>query len=111
MLDLDEAVLEVVAQWVLKAESDLKTAALLLRVRRDCPTDIVCFHVQQCVEKYLKRNMQSPPAILAITTPSRVKRHARPCRPHDASATRCAGACLKLSASDLACCCRRKYVQ
>ena len=54
MLDLDEAVLEVVAQWVLKAESDLKTAALLLRVRRDCPTDIVCFHVQQCVEKYLK---------------------------------------------------------
>jgi HEPN domain-containing protein len=54
MLDLDEAVLEVVAQWVLKAESDLKTAALLLRVRRDSPTDIVCFHVQQCVEKYLK---------------------------------------------------------
>ena len=54
MLDLDEAVLEVVAEWVLKAESDLKTAALLLRVRRDCPTDIVCFHVQQCVEKYLK---------------------------------------------------------
>ena len=54
MLDLDEAVLEVVAQWVLKAESDLKSAALLLRVRRDCPTDIVCFHVQQCVEKYLK---------------------------------------------------------
>ena len=54
MLDLDEAVLEVVAQWVLKAESDLKTAALLLRVRRDCPTDIVCFHVQQCVEKYVK---------------------------------------------------------
>ena len=54
MLDLDEAVLEVVAQWVLKAESDLKTAALLLRVRRDCLTDIVCFHVQQCVEKYVK---------------------------------------------------------
>lgn len=54
MLDLDEAMLEVVAQWVLKAESDLKTAALLLRVRRDCPTEIICFHVQQCVEKYVK---------------------------------------------------------
>jgi hypothetical protein len=33
MLDLDEAVLEVVGQWVLKAENDLKTAALSRRLR------------------------------------------------------------------------------
>ena len=51
MLDLDENVLEIVDQWAQKAESDLKTAEILLRVRQDCPTDIICFHVQQCVEK------------------------------------------------------------
>jgi HEPN domain-containing protein len=25
-----------------------------LKLRQDCPTDTVCFHAQQCVEKYLK---------------------------------------------------------
>ncbi len=54
MLDLDEAVIEVVGQWVLKAESDLKTAAVLLRIKRECPTEVICFHAQQCVEKYIK---------------------------------------------------------
>jgi HEPN domain-containing protein len=54
MLDLDENLLEIVDQWAQKAESDLKTAEILLRVRQDCPTDIICFHVQQCVEKYVK---------------------------------------------------------
>jgi HEPN domain-containing protein len=37
-----------------KAENDLKTAAHTLKLGRDCPTDTVCFHAQQCVEKYLK---------------------------------------------------------
>jgi HEPN domain-containing protein len=54
MLDLNEAVLEVVGQWVFKAESDLKTAMILLRVKRESPTDVICFHAQQCVEKYIK---------------------------------------------------------
>jgi HEPN domain-containing protein len=44
----------VLAEWVEKAEHDLKTASHLLRLGRECPTDIVCFHAQQCVEKYLK---------------------------------------------------------
>jgi HEPN domain-containing protein len=44
----------VVAEWVLKAENDLKTAAHTLKLREACPTDTVCFHAQQCVEKYLK---------------------------------------------------------
>ncbi len=44
----------VVAEWVLKAENDLKTAAHTLKLREECPTDTVCFHAQQCVEKYLK---------------------------------------------------------
>ena len=39
---------------VLKAESDLKTAAHTMKLKDDCPTDTVCFRAQQCVEKYLK---------------------------------------------------------
>lgn len=44
----------VVREWVLKAENDLKNAAHTLKLGMDCPTDTVCFHAQQCVEKYLK---------------------------------------------------------
>jgi HEPN domain-containing protein len=43
----------VVREWAAKAENDLKSAAHLLKME-DCPTDTVCFHAQQCVEKYLK---------------------------------------------------------
>jgi HEPN domain-containing protein len=32
----------------------LKTAAHTLTLRQDSPTDTVCFHAQQCVEKHLK---------------------------------------------------------
>jgi HEPN domain-containing protein len=32
----------------------LKTAAHTLTLGRECPTDTVCFHAQQCVEKYIK---------------------------------------------------------
>lgn len=49
-----EKVLSVVREWVAKAENDLKTAAHTLKLGKDCPTDTVCFHAQQCVEKYLK---------------------------------------------------------
>ena len=37
-----------------KAEHDLTTAAATLKLGRRCPTDTVCFHAQQCVEKYFK---------------------------------------------------------
>lgn len=47
-------VLRIVAEWIAKAESDLRTATVTLRMQRDCPTDTICFHAQQCVEKYLK---------------------------------------------------------
>jgi len=53
MPDTNE-VLSVVREWVTKAEGDLKTAAYVLEMGEGCPTDTVCFHVQQCVEKYLK---------------------------------------------------------
>lgn len=53
MPDHDELA-SVVREWVAKAENDLKTAAHTLKLGKDCPTDTVCFHAQQCVEKYLK---------------------------------------------------------
>ena len=49
-----EKVLSVVGEWVAKAENDLKTARQMLKLGEDCPTDIVCFHAQQCAEKYIK---------------------------------------------------------
>ncbi len=49
-----EQVLVVAREWLIKAENDLKTAAHTLKLAQECPTDAVCFHAQQCVEKYLK---------------------------------------------------------
>lgn len=39
--------------WADKAEDDFKAAQLLLR-RKEPLTYIVCYHAQQCAEKYLK---------------------------------------------------------
>jgi HEPN domain-containing protein len=44
----------VAGEWISKAENDLKNAAHTLKLGTDCPTDTVCFHAQQCVEKYIK---------------------------------------------------------
>jgi HEPN domain-containing protein len=52
-MSADEKTEAVVREWVAKAENDLKSAAYLLKIE-DCPTDTVCFHARQCVEKYLK---------------------------------------------------------
>jgi HEPN domain-containing protein len=49
----DESI-RVAAEWFDKAEHDLKAASYLLRMKDDCPTDAVCFHAQQAVEKCLK---------------------------------------------------------
>jgi HEPN domain-containing protein len=50
----NDKILIVVHEWSTKADNDLKNAAHTLKLGRDCPTDTVCFHAQQCVEKYLK---------------------------------------------------------
>lgn len=47
-------ILHKVGQWVEKAEHDFKTAEHTLTLLKDCPFDTVCFHAQQCAEKYLK---------------------------------------------------------
>ena len=43
-----------VAQWASKADHDLRNAEYTLTLQQDCPFDTVCFHAQQCAEKYLK---------------------------------------------------------
>jgi HEPN domain-containing protein len=53
MPEADERLI-VTRQWIQKAENDLKNAAYTLQMGKECPTDTVCFHAQQCVEKYLK---------------------------------------------------------
>lgn len=41
--------------WLTKAAHDLKNAEHTLRLPDpECPLDTVCFHAQQCVEKFLK---------------------------------------------------------
>ena len=49
----DENALAVAHEWMAKADNDLRSAEYLLKME-DCPTDTVCFHAQQCVEKCLK---------------------------------------------------------
>ena len=49
--------LPAVRQWVQKAENDLRAATFVLTMEKDCPTDTVCFHAQQCVEKFLKAQL------------------------------------------------------
>jgi HEPN domain-containing protein len=45
-------------EWVEKAEADYAAALLLRRSRKRYTRDIVCFHLQQCVEKYLKARIE-----------------------------------------------------
>lgn len=46
--------IDLIREWVRKADADLVTAAHTLKLGKRCPTDTVCFHAQQCVEKYIK---------------------------------------------------------
>ena len=44
----------LVRQWIEKAEEDFRNAEYTLTLQEGCPLSTVCFHSQQCVEKYLK---------------------------------------------------------
>lgn len=44
----------VVRDWLAKAEEDWRVASREARVRLDAAYGAVCFHAQQCAEKYLK---------------------------------------------------------
>jgi HEPN domain-containing protein len=47
-----------VNEWKQKAENDLRTAEIVLS-SEEHPTDTICFHAQQCAEKYLKSYLTS----------------------------------------------------
>ncbi|MBA3976262.1 MAG: DNA-binding protein [Candidatus Solibacter sp.] len=55
---------EILRQWVRKAEHDLEAVRRILAVEQGCPFDVACFHCQQAVEKYIKAvlTMESIPA-------------------------------------------------
>src|SRR5512137_1547975 len=45
-------------EWVAKAEGDFATASREIRIRKSPNYDAVCFHAQQCAEKYIKALLQ-----------------------------------------------------
>jgi HEPN domain-containing protein len=50
----EKAVLIVLREWLLKAENDLTAATQIIKMGKAAPMDTVCFHAQQCLEKYIK---------------------------------------------------------
>ncbi|HUW31299.1 MAG TPA: HEPN domain-containing protein [Planctomycetota bacterium] len=44
---------DTIQRWLARAEHDLLTAQTMLALP-NAPTDVVCFHCQQCMEKALK---------------------------------------------------------
>ena len=50
----DHEIVVVIREWISKADNDLTNASNTLKMGRRGPIDTVCFHAQQCVEKYLK---------------------------------------------------------
>ena len=47
----------LVAEWVAKAEGDFAMVERESRARRNPSLDGICFHAQQCAEKYLKARL------------------------------------------------------
>jgi len=45
---------KLVKEWIVKAEEDFKTVLTLNRQRKNKLPNSICFHCQQCIEKYLK---------------------------------------------------------
>ncbi|MCB0165643.1 MAG: HEPN domain-containing protein [Anaerolineae bacterium] len=43
-----------IQEWVQKAEGDFLAATSLLNLQREGMADAICFHTQQCAEKYVK---------------------------------------------------------
>jgi HEPN domain-containing protein len=47
----------LLVEWIAKAEGDFAVMQREARVRKDPNYDAVCFHAQQCAEKYLKARL------------------------------------------------------
>jgi HEPN domain-containing protein len=58
---------ELVAEWLKKAEGDVRTARREAAVTEAPNWDAVCFHAQQAVEKYLKALLQQEDIVFTKT--------------------------------------------
>ena len=45
---------KIIEEWIAKAEQDYDALKILSRQRKHRVFDTICFHAQQCAEKYLK---------------------------------------------------------
>jgi HEPN domain-containing protein len=54
---------KAVQEWVIKADEDYHAALALRRLRNHPMHNAVCFHAQQCVEKYLKALLEKQKVI------------------------------------------------
>jgi HEPN domain-containing protein len=45
------------SEWIAKAKGDFNTASREMQVHIDPNYDAICFHAQQCVEKFLKARL------------------------------------------------------
>jgi HEPN domain-containing protein len=69
----------ITLEWISKAEGDWSLAQREIRARKNPTYDAVCFHAQQCAEKYLKARLEEDGiafskthnlvALLALTLP------------------------------------------
>ncbi len=48
---------QITVEWIAKAEDDFATAQRESRVRKNPNYDGICYHYQQCAEKYLKARL------------------------------------------------------
>lgn len=56
-----------VAEWLEKAEEDYRVALALKRLRANPAHSSICFHAQQCIEKYLKAIRQKHGEVISKT--------------------------------------------
>ncbi len=57
----------IIDEWILKAEGDYTVATREFRARKAPNYDAVCFHAQQCAEKYIKARLQKSGVAFAKT--------------------------------------------
>ena len=70
------------SEWIAKAEADWRVANREIRVQHGASYDAVCFHSQQCVEKYLKAFLQEKSPHSKDSRPQSVVRVLPPARRH-----------------------------
>lgn len=54
-------------EWIEKAEADWNMSQRAYRARKDPSYDVACFHVQQCIEKYLKARLNEAGTVINKT--------------------------------------------